>query len=85
MHSSQLYTTLNFVRSSKCGAFLYSSLALNPRDFVQIPIRPDLTSKFGIIWKKGVFISNKTQQFIDFAKSYDLTPYIQQQILSTDA
>ena len=66
VYTSQLYTILNFVRSGSCGAFLYSSLAVNPRDFVQLPIRPEITSKFGIIWKKGVFIPERTMKFIDF-------------------
>ena len=55
MYCSQLVTVLNFVRGGKCGAFLYSSLATNPRDFVVIPVSPEITSKFGIIWKKGCF------------------------------
>lgn len=66
VYTSQLYTILNFVRSGSCGAFLYSSLAVNPRDFVQLPICPEITSKFGIIWKKGVFIPERTMKFIDF-------------------
>ncbi len=53
-----------------CGAFLYSSLAVNPRDFVQLPIHPEITSKFGIIWKKGVFIPERTMKFIQFVKTY---------------
>lgn len=69
MHSSQLYTILNFVRGGNCGAFLYSTIAVNPRDFVEIPIEPDMTSKFGIIWKKGVFIPNRLNKFIDLIKS----------------
>lgn len=76
MHSSQLYTILNFVRGGNCGAFLYSTIAVNPRDFVEIPIEPDMTSKFGIIWKKGVFIPNRLNKFIDFIKSYDVTAYL---------
>lgn len=49
LYSSQLYTTLNFVRRGDCGAFLYSTLAVNPRDFVQIPLEPVLESEFGIV------------------------------------
>ena len=49
MHFSQLYTVLNFVRGGNCGAFLYSSIVVNPRDFVEIPITPEMKSKFGII------------------------------------
>ena len=49
MYCSQLTTVLNFVRSGRCGAFLYSSIAANPRDFIEIPVTPEITSKFGII------------------------------------
>lgn len=76
MHSSQLYTVLNFVRGGNCGAFLYSSIVVNPRDFVEIPITPEMKSKFGIIWKKGVFIPNRLTKFIEFAKTFDVTAYI---------
>lgn len=52
MYCSQLYTTLNFVRKGDCAAFLYSSLAANPRDFVQIPLDPRLSTDFGTYGKK---------------------------------
>ena len=69
-YTSQLFTILNFLRGGDCGAFLYSLLAVNPRDFVQLPIYPEITSKFGIIWKKGVFIPERTMKFIQFVKNY---------------
>lgn len=72
MYSSQLYTTLNTVRGGDCGAFLYSSIAVNPRDFVQLPLEPLAHSHFGIIWKKGTFISQRTEQFIKFVQHYTL-------------
>lgn len=72
LYSSQLYTTLNFVRGGDCGAFLYSSIAVNPRDFVQLPLVPTAHSHFGIIWKKSSFISQKSEQFLKFVQNYDL-------------
>jgi len=69
-YTSQLYTILNFLRGGECGAFLYSKLPANPRDFVQIPVRPEITSKFGVIWKKGVFIPDRTMKFIDYIRKY---------------
>ncbi len=75
LHCSQLYTTLNFVRGGNCGAFLYSSLAVNPRDFVQIPISPEIVTDFGVVWKKTT-LPAATQEFIDFIKEYDMSPYI---------
>ena len=67
-YTSQLYTILNFLRGGTCGALLYSALAVNPRDFVQIPISPEITSKFGVIWKKGIFIPERTNKFIEYIK-----------------
>lgn len=75
LYSSQLYTTLNFVRGGNCGAFLYSSLAVNPRDFVQLPIHPDITTQFGAVWRKDS-LQSTTQEFINFILQYDISPYI---------
>ncbi|HBP25055.1 MAG TPA: LysR family transcriptional regulator [Oribacterium sp.] len=72
LYSSQLYTTLNFVGRGDCGAFLYSSIAVNPRDFVHLPLDPVAHSHFGIIWKKGSFISQKSAQFIKFIQHYQM-------------
>ena len=71
-YTSQLYTILNFLRSGSCGALLYSVLPANPRDFVQIPITPEITSKFGVIWKKGIFVPERTNKFIEYIKKQSL-------------
>lgn len=76
MHCSQLYTTLNIVRGGNCAAFLFSSLAVNPRDFRMIPIEPAITNRFGLIWKKGAYVPLRTTKFIEFARGYDITPYV---------
>lgn len=76
MYCSQLYTILNFVRGGRCGAFLYSSLAVNPRDFVQLPLDSPIYSSFGLIWKKDNFTPLRTTRFIEFAKKYNTSPYI---------
>lgn len=76
LHCSQLYTTLNFVRGGNCGALLFSSLAVNPRDFRMIPIEPAINDRFGIIWKKGAYMPLRTSRFIKFAKTYDISPYL---------
>ena len=57
------------------GAFLYSSLAINFDDFVMIPISPKITGKFGIIWKKGIFMPEHLLKFINFCQKYDVTPH----------
>lgn len=74
MYCSQLITVLNYVRGSKCGAFLYSSIAANPS--VEIPVTPEITSKFGIIWKKGIFVPDQLTKFVNFIKAYDVAPYL---------
>lgn len=76
MHCSQLYTTLNFVRGGNCAAFLFSSLAVNPRDFRMIPVKPEIENSFGIIWKKGTYIPLRTMKFIEFAKNYDISAFV---------
>jgi DNA-binding transcriptional LysR family regulator len=76
MYCSQLNTTLNFLRGGDCGAFLYSSLAVNPRDFVKIPLASKTSTNFGFIWKTGTFIPQNTAKFIEFAKHYDTSMYI---------
>lgn len=73
MASSQLYTILNFVRSGQCGAFLFSPIAVNPRDFVMLPIKPVMTNRFGLVWKKGP-IRKQANNFIEFAKNYEMPP-----------
>lgn len=75
MYCSQLVTILNFIRGGKCGAFLYSSLTANQEDFLSIPVSPAFSSRFGIIWKKGIFIPEHLTKFITFIKEFDVTSY----------
>ena len=75
MYCSQLVTILNFIRGGKCGAFLYSSLTANQEDFLSIPVSPAFSSKFGIIWKKGIFIPDQLTKFITFIKEFNVTSY----------
>lgn len=67
-YTSQLYTILNFLKRGDCGAFLYSALDVDQREFVRLPVFPEITSRFGIIWKKGTFISESTMKFIEYVK-----------------
>ncbi len=75
LHSSQLYTTLNFVRSGTCGAFLYSSLAVNPRDFIKLPLQPNITTQFGLVWNNKT-MDKHVKHFVDFAKGYDIAQFV---------
>ena len=65
LYSSQLLTTLDFVRTGSCGAFLYESIHVG-EEFVQIPLVPRLATKFGLVWKDGK--SEKARKFVAFAK-----------------
>lgn len=67
MHMSQLKTIENVLKSGQCGVFLFSSIDLDPEQFVKIDITPMITSSFGLIWKKGTYISGRADKFIRFA------------------
>ncbi len=77
MYCSQLDTTLNFLRGGDCGAFLYGTLAINPRDFVKVPLASKTGSQFGLIWKTGTFIPQNMARFIEFTRTYDISSYLE--------
>lgn len=70
MRSSQIYTTLQFLKNNHCGCFLYSSMTDKFPNIVQIPLQPPLFIKIGMVWKKGKYISNDMQKFLNFTKRY---------------
>lgn len=70
MRSSQIYTTLQFLKQKKYGCFLYSSMTDNFTDIVGIPLQPPIQVKIGMIWKKGKYIRNDMQKFLNFTKGY---------------
>ena len=41
---------------------------MNPRDFVEIPIKPEITNNFGLVWKKGKLPTSKVAKFIEFIR-----------------
>lgn len=67
MYCSQLMTLLQVLEGGQCGAVLYRSIPVDGEKFVKIPI-PGITCKVGILWKKGVFVQENLQKFIDFVK-----------------
>lgn len=75
MHMSQLKTIENVLKSGQCGVFLFSSIDLDPEQFVKIDITPMITSSFGLIWKKGTYISRRADKFIRFARTFDIMDY----------
>lgn len=66
LHASQLYTIKNFIDKNLGGAFLYASLLKNLPGTVGIPITPAITQEIGIVWKKGKYINDSAEKFIDF-------------------
>ncbi|MDO4491513.1 MAG: LysR family transcriptional regulator [Lachnospiraceae bacterium] len=70
MRSSQIYTTIQFLKNGKCGCFLYSSMVNKFPGVVGIPLDPPIKVNIGMIWKKGKFISNDMQKVIHFTSKY---------------
>ncbi len=70
MRSSQIYTTLQFLKTRRCGCFLYTSMTDRFPSIVSIPLHPPIHIKIGIVWKKGKYIRNDMQIFLNFTKKY---------------
>ena len=69
LYLSQLTTMMKYLESDHYGAFFYSSIPIDETKFVRIPITPTIKAKFGILWKKGIFLSHGLEQWIRFVKS----------------
>lgn len=70
MKSSQLTTILNFVRRGQAGVFLYRDMLPLFPDLVALPTEPVFSTRAGVIWKKGRYVSSSAEKFINFCKSY---------------
>lgn len=75
MRSSQIYTTLQFLKEQSCGCFLFSDMVKRLADnritnFVGIPLDPPIRVDVGMVWKKGKYISNDMQKFLTFTRKY---------------
>lgn len=70
MHSSQITTTLKFVRQGKCGCFFFASLLPFVPELKGIPVTPEIPAKVGLVWKKGKYISTSARTFIRFCEKY---------------
>ena len=72
MRSSQIHTTLQFVKTCKYGCFLYSSMIGKFVSFgiTGIPLSAPIHIKIGMIWKKGKYISGDMQKFLNFTRMY---------------
>lgn len=69
LYLSQLTTMMKYLESDHYGAFFYSSIPIDETKFVRIPITPTIKAKFGILWKKGIFLSHGLEQWIRFVKN----------------
>ena len=70
MRSSQIYTTLQYVKRGDCGCFLFSSMLPKFPDLVGIPMDPPIKVDVGLVWKKGKYMTAEMQRFIDFTIDY---------------
>lgn len=72
MRSSQIYTTLQFIKTGKYSCFLYSSMLdkFTESGITGIPLNPPIHIKIGMIWKKGKYISGDIQTFLNFTRMY---------------
>lgn len=70
MHSSQLFTILNFVRNGDVGAFIFSAVKIDEDEFSSIPLSPDIDARFGMVWRKGITLSQPVRNLINFARRY---------------
>lgn len=70
MRSSQIYTTLQFLNQNQYGCFLYSSMIKKFPNIIGIPLDPPIRVAIGMVWKKGKYINNDMQKFLNFAEKY---------------
>lgn len=70
MRSSQIYTTMQFLKDGKCACFLFGSMFSKFPGYRRIPLDPPIYVNIGLVWKKGKYISNDMQNFITFTKNY---------------
>lgn len=72
LHSSQITTTLKFVRQGNCGCFFFHSMLPYIPEIIGIPVTPILPMKIGLVWKKGKYLSSHTESFLRFCRSWSL-------------
>ena len=72
LYLSQLTTMMNYLKEGDCGTFLYNSIPIDENQFVRIPVEPNMKSKFGVLWKKGIFHSHGLEEFIQFIKKWKI-------------
>ena len=70
--TTEIYTTLQFVKTGKYGCFLYSSMTdkFSSSNITGIPLNPPVRIKIGMVWKKSKYISGDMLTFLHFTRMY---------------
>ena len=72
LETNQLSTLEAFLQGGRAGAFLPSTLPLDRQDLVLLPIKPRLSHRLGLAWKKGQLPHDQLAQFLEFARKYQV-------------
>ena len=73
MRSSQIPTILKFMRQGRCGCFLYKDMIPLFPEIIGIPLKPEIRTKAGLVWRRGRYLNSGMQKFLDFCReSYEL-------------
>lgn len=64
-----LYDTAVF-KNRKVWRFLFSSMTDKFSDVIGIPLKNPIRIKIGMVWKKGKYMSNDMQMFLNFTQRY---------------
>lgn len=68
-YSNQLLTIKSFIRQNLAGAFLLPQVIEPGEDIVALPVDPPLLLNIAVVWRRDVFLTRETRQFIHFMKS----------------
>ncbi|MCR5303906.1 MAG: LysR family transcriptional regulator [Lachnospiraceae bacterium] len=70
MRSSQIPTILKFLRQGQCGCFFYKDVLPLMPEVIGLPLNPEITTRAGLVWRRGRYVSSGIKKFLDFCKSY---------------
>ena len=68
-YANQLLTIKSFIRQNLAGAFLLPQVIEPGEDIVALPVDPPLLLNIAVVWRRDVFLTRETRQFIHFMKS----------------
>ncbi len=70
MRSSQIPTILKFLRQGHCGCFFYKDVLPLMPEVTGIPLQPEITTRAGLVLRRGRYISSGMKKFLDFCRDY---------------